>query len=494
MTRQVDTPFTPSLFFTRLLPDHNCVDMRSIFSFVVMFTFGGGVASTISVFTRRLFSGVHQPSLMDMRLGTHLLGVCVCVCCALGGNWPEWRGPTRDGVSPERNLLTRWSATQNVKWKTALPSPGNSTPIIWGNRVFVTQAVPEEDKRQLFCFDRESGRVLWQRGTVYREKEESHETNPLCSSSPATDGEQIFTWFGSAGLFAYDLSGKELWRKELGKQSHEWGYASSPVIHKDTVFLNFGPGDNSFLAAFDKKNGNELWRVKVEATHSKARRDGFNGQDNGVTGSWSTPIVVQSGTRDELVITLADKMSGFDPRNGKELWFVRGLNPLIYTSPVFGEGVIVGNGGFHGPDLIVRPGGNGDVTATHKVWESGKTANRLGSCVIKDGYFFLPTMPGIAECIELKTGKTVWNERIRGSGAKNDIWSSFVLSDDNIYALNQSGDTVILRASPKFEIVAVNSIGNEMCNASLAVADNDLFIRTHSNLWCISRATQTASR
>ncbi len=427
-----------------------------------------------------------------MRALFYLIGLICWSSAVLGDNWPEWRGPTRDGISTEQNLPTHWSENQNVKWKAPLPGPGNSTPVVWGDRVFVTQA--EENKRELICFDRKSGKLLWTKGTTYADKEESHEMNPMCSSSPATDGEHVYAWLGSAGFFAYDLNGREVWHTEVGKQHHEWGYASSPIINQDAVFLNFGPGEGSFLAGFSKKTGKQLWKYNVEEKHFKERKDGFGGQDKGVTGSWSTPIVVKTAGREELIITLANKMSGFDPGTGKELWFVRGLNPLIYTSPVYGEGLVVGNGGFQGPDLVVRPGGNGDVTDSHKVWEGGRTANRLGSGVIKDGYLFLPTMPGMAECIELKTGKNVWNERIRGKGAKNDIWSSFILAGDLIYVVNQSADTLILRASPKFEMVGVNSIGNEMCNASLVVSDGDLFIRTHANLWCIGRTTQTASK
>ncbi len=408
----------------------------------------------------------------------------------LAGNWPEWRGPTHDGITTERNLPTHWSATENVKWKCELPGPGNSTPIVWGDKVFLTQSI--ENKRQLLAIDRKTGQTAWTRGTTYNDKEESHEQNPFCASSPATDGEQVYAWFGSAGLYAYDLAGKELWHRDLGKQHHEWGYAASPVPYQDLVILHFGPGDPSFLAAFDRKTGAERWRVKVEAQHFKERKDGFNGKDRGVTGSWSTPIVVQAAGRDELVLSLANKLSGFDPKTGKELWFVRGLNPLLYTSPVYADGVVIANGGFRGPDLVVRPGGNGDVTETHKVWEGGQTANRIGSCVVKDGYFYLATMMGTAECIDLKTGKTVWNVRIRGNGPKNDIWGSFILSGDTMYVVNQSGDTVLVRANPKFEMLGANSIGNEMCNASLAVSDGDLFIRTYTHLWCIGRTTQTA--
>lgn len=429
-----------------------------------------------------------------MRTTAIFLGALLLPCLAMAENWPEWRGSRRDGTSTEKNLPLKWSGTQNVKWKTELPGPGNSTPIVWENKVFITQAVDNGARRLLIAFDRTSGKKLWEKGTDFPQKEATHDTNPQCSSSPATDGERVIAWFGSAGVFCYDLDGKEIWKRDLGRHEHEWGYAASPVIHNDLVFLNFGPGPQSFLVALNKKDGQEIWRYDIEEKHYKERKDGFAGQNTGVTGTWSTPIIVNAEGREDLVMTVGDKVIGLDPKTGKEIWFCRGLNPLIYTSPVFGEGLIVANGGFHGPDMAVRPGGKGDVTETHKVWEGGRTANRLGSAVIKDGYIFLPTMPGMAECIDLKTGKTVWNERIRGSGAKNDTWTSMVLAGDRIYVVNQSADTIVLRASPKFELLQVNPLDNEMCNSSIAASNGDIFIRTHKNLWCISGTTSTAAR
>ena len=215
----------------------------------------------------------------------------------------------------------KWSATENVKWKSELPGPGNSTPIVWGNQVFITQAVEDEGKRLVICFDRTNGKKLWEKGTVFAEKEVSHETNPQCSSSPATDGERVIAWFGSAGVFCYDLQGKELWKRDLGKHEHEWGYAASPVIHGDLVFLNFGPGERSFLVALNKKTGEEVWRYDIEEKHYKERRDGFEKQDKGVTGTWSTPIIVKAEGREDLVMTVPDKMIGLDPKTGKEIWF-----------------------------------------------------------------------------------------------------------------------------------------------------------------------------
>ncbi|MDQ6632162.1 MAG: ThuA domain-containing protein, partial [Verrucomicrobiota bacterium] len=219
------------------------------------------------------------------------------------------------------------------------------------------------------------------------------------------------------------------------------------------------------------------------------------GQSDGLTGSWSTPIVIEGrDSKAELILSAPEKLSAFDPKTGNELWHYDGLNPLIYGSPIYGEGVIVAMGGFQGTTIAVTTGGTGDVTATHKLWETKRTKNRLGCGVIFKGHIYVLNTPGVAECIELKTGKTIWEERLPSLGPKSDSWSSMILSGDTIYVLNQSGDTIILRASPKFEVLATNSIGNELTNASHAVSDGELFIRTHKNLWCIGENKKSASQ
>jgi outer membrane protein assembly factor BamB len=257
-----------------------------------------------------------------------------------------------------------------VKWKVPLPDRGNSTPIVWGSRVFVTQPLEKENRRTLLCLDRADGKLLWQSGVTYTDKEASHKTNPQCSASPVTDGERVIAFFGSAGLFAYDFNGKELWRRELGKHIHEWGNAASPVLHGDLCILNFGPGPNNFLLAVDKRTGKTVWKVATPDEHPAERTDGFKGQKKGVIGSWSTPILVKAGGRDELVMSYPNDLRAFNPQTGALLWKCDGLNPLIYTSPIFGDGVVVGMGGFYGTTIAAKTGGSGDVTATHRLCAS----------------------------------------------------------------------------------------------------------------------------
>jgi outer membrane protein assembly factor BamB len=409
-------------------------------------------------------------------------------------NWPGWRGGADgSGVTTEIDLPLRWSATENVRWKLPLPGPGNGSPIVWGNRVFITQANDAGNRRSVMCIDRTTGKQLWQSGTAYEAKEESHETNPQSSASPVTDGERVVAWFGSAGVFCYDFNGKELWHRDLGKQTHDWGYGASPVLHENLCILNFGPGPRTFLIALDKKTGQTVWQIDTPVPVSaKTRTDGFAGKDDGYVGSWSTPILIKANGRDELIMSYPDRVRAFDPATGKELWFCDGLNPLVYTSPIFGEGLVVAMGGFFGSHLAVKPGGKGDVTSSHRLWHQVRGKSGIGTGVIHNGHIY--NMYGaIAVCSELKTGKIIWEERLQGAGAKSDSWSSMVLSGDKVYILNQSGDTIVFRASPKFEKLAANSLGGEMANSSIAVSNGELFIRTHKHLWCISQAKSASA-
>jgi len=404
------------------------------------------------------------------------------------GNWPQWRGPQGTGISTERNLPLRWGTNENVSWRTPLPERGNSTPIVWDQRVFITQA--EGTRRTVRCFNRTDGKLLWQSGVTYPDKEVSHETNPLCSASPVTDGERVIVSFASAGLYCYDFNGKELWHRDLGKQAHIWGNGASPIIHGELCILNFGPGERTFLIAVSKKTGQTDWQVDEPGGSFGESKPG---EKPNWVGSWSTPIVTNLNNRDELIMTWPKRVAAYDPRIGKELWTCQGLNPLVYTSPLYADGMVVAMGGFGGMALAVRAGGNGDVTGTHRLWHHPKTKQRIGSGVIEDGHIYILNDPGVAECYELKTGKLLWEERLAGPGADNSSWSSMVLADGRLYAINHSGDTFVLKASPKFELLATNALG-EPANASLAVSDGNIFIRTHKALWCIADTGRTRAK
>jgi len=366
-----------------------------------------------------------------------------------------------------------------VKWKVALPDRGNSTPIVWEDRVFLTQA--EGLRRTLMCFDRNDGKLLWQQGPTLAAPERTHALNPPCSSSPVTDGERVIAWFGTGGVWCWDLAGKELWHVDLGQQDHEWGYASSPILVGDLCVLNFGPGERSFLVALNKKTGAEVWRTKVPAPSTM---EGPGSQQH-YAGSWSSPIVIWKDGRSQLVAALPGALRGFDLQTGKELWHCDGLNPLSYADPVFVDDAVIGMGGYGGFAIGMKLGGEGDVTASQRLWQEKHNAQRIGSGVVKDGFLYMVNEPGVIQCIEPKTGKVLWQERAKAPGGTASSWSSLVLSGDRLYLVTQASDTVVLRAGPKFEQLAVNSLDDGLSNSSLAVSNGELFIRTHKSLWCI---------
>ena len=399
----------------------------------------------------------------------------------LAGNWPLWRGPHGDGRTPERDLPRSWSATRNVLWKTALPEPGNSTPIIWGNRLFLTQARGTE--RLLQCYDTASGKLLWEKGVSVPQAELTHKTNPPCASSPATDGTHVVVWFGSAGLHCFDFNGGKKWSLDLGEQRHIWGYGASPVLDGDRCFLNFGPGARQFLVCVDLASGSIRWQ-RDEPGGSSGEGDGKKW-----TGSWSDPLVRQVGDHRELLMSWPGRLCAYDPDDGTELWTCAGLNALVYTSPLFRDSdqLVIGMGGYNGMAAAVKAGGRGDVTP-QRLWQATKTRQRIGSGVIHGDHIYILTDPGIAECRSLDDGALVWEERLSGPGPTGQNWSSLVLSADGLcYAVNQGGDAFVFRASPQFELIATNPLG-EKCIGSIAVSEGRLFIRGHQHLWCIGSA------
>lgn len=400
-------------------------------------------------------------------------------------SWPSWRGDLAgSGRASDAELPVEWGAEKNVKWRVELPDRGNSTPVVWGEKIFVTQAVEEEHFRGLYCYDRNSGELLWKKGLVYDKEERTHRSNPYASASPATNGEVVVASFGSAGMVAWDLDGEEKWRRDFGPIDHVWGNSSSPVIEGDRVFHYHGPGKGGFLVALDLETGEDVWKFEEPEWEVGERTDGFRGRDDeGVIGSFSTPILVEAGGRRELVMSFPMEMKAFDPASGEVLWTAEGLNPLVYTSPVAsGEDVIV-LGGYQGNSISVRAGGDGDVTGSRRHWHKVRHNGGIGSGVTRDGHYYYHNSGGIVTCLDVVSGEEKWEARLPGAGKS---WGSFVLAGDRIYTLSQAGDTVVFRADPeKFEVLAQADVGEET-NSSLVVSNGEIFIRTWESLWCIA--------
>lgn len=427
-----------------------------------------------------------------IRLSAAVLLFSGMAATALAGNWPAWRGPTGQGDCSEKSLPVKWSPTENVKWKVALPDAGNSTPIIWGDRIFLTQAShktmwpprpPEGVKvagnanytprygtaehRSVMCFRRADGKLLWQADTIYKEKEMTHPDNPYCSASPVTDGERVIACHGPAGLVCYDFEGKEQWKRELGKLEHIWGTATSPILHGDLCILWTGPGEVQTLLAINKKTGKTVWEHNEPAGGS-----GLEGK--GVDGAWSTPIIARVAGQDQL-IAVTTKLKGFDLQTGAELWSAGRLN-LCYHSPMFAGGVV------YLGDSAYRLGGTGDITKS-----------RLPLRVVAGAYVHTGVIAGdylyshsaVPRCYDLRMGKELWADQIKDRPGAQQTWGSLVHADGKVYFCDQRGTTLVLKAGPQYEVLGTNSL-KETVNSSIAIADGEIYIRTWKHLWCIS--------
>lgn len=415
---------------------------------------------------------------------------------AFAADWPMWRGPNNDGVAPagERAPL-EWSKEKNVKWKAALPRPGNSSPIVVGRHVYIETALDAQGtQRSLICFDRKDGKQLWQKTVAYDTVEPTHATNPYCAATPAADKECVVAWFASAGLFCYDHDGKELWKCDLGVVRHQWGTANSPIIHGDVVFLNVGPGDRQFMCAIDKKSGKVLWKT-----------EDAGGGEKTYYGAWSTPRIVKVGDKEQLLCTMPQKVNAYDPKTGDILWTIRyapdakgnNAGPLaysdVYISPPQPDGslICVANAGFGGPAMAFKIESNmhGDVTFRNKLWDAPvrlpqektppeKNPQRIGTGVILGDRCIVPCEPYIG-CYDLKTGKEVWRER------GDSFWGSIIQVGDRLYVTSQRGTTYVFSADPTaYKQLAKNAL-DDKSNSTPAVSDGQMFIRTANNLWCI---------
>lgn len=347
------------------------------------------------------------------------------------GDWPEWRGPNSSNATSETGFPIQWSADHNIRWKVELPDRGNSSPIVVNGKVILTQAIEKESRRTTMAFDRHTGKLLWQKEIVYAKEESTHPQNPYCAASPTTDGERIVSTYGSAGVYAYDLNGNVLWNRDLGPQVHIWGSAVSPVFHGNLCIIYHGPGPHAAVYALDKETGKTVWKYEEPEVKQKGRTDGFRGNENGNTGSFSTPLPITYEGRTELIMTFPNDMVAFDPTKGRKIWWASGMNPLVYTSAIVGDGIAVGMGGYKGSCIGVKLGGKGDVTASHRLWQNVGDGNNIGSGVVYKDHIYFLNSTGIATCQELATGKTLWEERARGEARKSSTWSTMIRSGEH---------------------------------------------------------------
>ena len=397
-------------------------------------------------------------------------------------NWPQWRGPSLNGISGEQNLPVRWSTTENVVWKLAMPSKTGATPIIWGNRIFLN--VADGGNLYLWCVDKAKGEPLWKKpiaGGNYQINKQN-----MSSPSPVTDGTAVFAMTGVGVLKAFDFAGNELWVRDIqqdyGKFGLNWGYASSPLLYGDGLYIEVLHGmktkDPSYVLRIDTKSGKTVWRVE---RHTDAIRESPD--------SYTTPALLKYGDRVEIVISGADCVTGHDPATGKELWRATGLNPdhhsdyrTIASTVVFGDLFFVPTR--VRPLLAFRAGGRGDITESHRLW-SFNNGPDVPTPVTDGKYFYTVNDRGIMWCLDARTGQEIWgSQRLRPA-----VYSSSpVLADGKLYVSNEDGLTTVVKAGAKFEVLAENDLAGYTLS-SPAISDGHIFLRTAQFLYAIGGGT-----
>lgn len=401
--------------------------------------------------------------------------------------WPTWHGPQGQGVVSESGAPVEWDSNTNVKWRVDLPGPGNSSPIVFGERLWITQFDKESNQRQLRCYDADSGKLLWVQGVACDEDEATHPTNPYCAASPVTNGKYVLAFFGAGGLCCYDLDGQLVWRKELGVPQHLFGQGASPLIHGEWVTVNFGPGTEQFWVTLNLESGEEKWRLKIDQVDAPNPFDEPGGPKlppdaklRDPFGTWATPFLARDSRRTALILAFPEELRAVEPETGETLWSCRGLGNQVFASPIQVDDKIVCLGS---KAMAVRMAGTGDVTDSQRVWYDAEDRARIGTGIVLDGVVLANTMQGIVEAIDANTGKRIWQERL-ANAAGGGSWSSLVGTGDRVYSTNKDGTVFVFRASPEFELLSKNEL-NESTNATPALANNCIYIRTDKSIWCL---------
>jgi outer membrane protein assembly factor BamB len=419
-------------------------------------------------------------------------------------DWPQWRGPRGGGIAPDATLPIRWSATENVAWKAPLGGVGVSTPIVSGDRVYVTsqlgsgvrrpgnhprlvqsgdptalgerplEAAPPDDGRTFFlieAFARRDGKRLWQRRIeADGELTPVHEKHNLASPSPVTDGTLLFAWFGTGQLIALDRAGAVVWERKMARDyapfEITWGHSSSPTLYEDSVILLCDHAPASYLVALDKRTGKERWR----ADRGKGR------------ASYSTPLVVETSTGPELIVNSSERVDGYDPRTGALLWYTGEPNRFPIPSPVVQDGIIFASRGYRsGPYMAVRAGGRGDVTSTHVAWRIATGAPYVSSLLYYEGAVYMANDVGVLTAVDAATGERFWQERVAGVFS-----ASPVAGAGHVYFMSENGDTFVVKAGRPPQIVGRSPLGERVI-ASPAISDGRIFLRTDRHVIAVGR-------
>lgn len=424
--------------------------------------------------------------------------VTAATSASLAENWPQWRGPRSDGTSLDKGFPTQVEPG-NIQWRTPLPGEGHASPIVWNDRVFTVACIDDQEDRVLLCLDRADGKILWQTTVVHSLLEGVHRLNSRASSTPATDGERIYTAFldqseteqtrafneshppgkgeapkGTVVISAHDFNGKQLWQVRPGMFSSKHGFCSSPVLYKDKVIVNCDHDGDGFMVALDRATGRELWRI--------ARPNN--------TRSYCVPVIRELAGKPQMVLSGTKCVTSYDPNDAKLHWMIDGPTEQFVASMVYSErtGWLYMSGGFPEHHLMaIRPDGSGNVTDSHVQWHTNKGVAYVPSPIVEGGYLLIVSDSGIGHCFDAKTGEIAWEERMKEHHA------SLASAEGNVYFLNDFGTLRTVKPGAKYECVAQSEIGEKIF-ASPALSDGQLFIRGEKTLLCAGKPGKVAAR
>jgi len=411
------------------------------------------------------------------------------------GDWPQWRGPSADGVSTDKDVPVEWASDKNIAWKVPLSGLGTSTPIIWGDRIFLTSQIGEGPFQMgamdfsggsvvrrmtgsgkvrfvVHAFSRVSGKALWE--YVFDAEGELtsvHNKHNLASPSCVTDGNLVYAWMGTGQIVALDMDGKLVWQRNLGKEFGPfeilWGHGSSPLLYKDSLILLCDHMGKAYILSVDKRTGKQLWKVD----RGRYRQ------------TYSTPLIIPGPKGDEMVINSTERIDVLDPLTGKLLWNVGESARVSVPTPVFHDGVLYANRGYtSSPYMAVRTGAKATVQ-----WEVENGAPYVSSLLYYDGLIYMATEMGIASCIDAATGKVLWRQRLGGVFS-----ASPVAAAGKVYLVNEEGDTFVLQTGREPKILHRNKIGERVL-ASPAISGGQIFLRTDGNLICVGARGRAAT-
>ncbi len=462
------------------------------------------------IFDRSSWSPPGQAPAIPVRRITRTAGARLSLRAAGNStnNWPSFRGPGASGIAEKQNLPDRWDGKtgENILWRTTIPGLAHSSPIVWGDRVFVTSAISSDPKASfrpglygdgdaskdrsrhrwmIYALHKRSGKILWERVAHEGEPiDKRHIKSTYANSTPATDGRIVVAWFGSQGVHAYDVNGKFLWKVDLGRvdfgahdiPSFEWGSASSPIIWNDLVIVQCDTQTDSFILALDVKSGKTVWKT-----------------DRDELPSWGTPTIVMSSNDPELVVNAANFIRGYDPRTGKELWRLGGSSKITAPTPIFDRDVIVISSG-RGPErpiFVVRAGARGDLTlpegkssSNEIVWSRTGRGPYMPTPLIYDGMLYVLSNNGLFDAYDLRTGEEIYRQRLPliGSGYS----ASPVAADGKIYLSNEDGEVLVVSAGKEFSVLSTNSMG-DLLMATPALSDGVMYVRSAASLFAVGR-------